>query len=41
MTPSLANLLGSLFAGTVIVIIPVTVALILVSRLDPLEREEA
>ena len=41
MTPSLANLLGSLFAGTVIVIIPITAALILVSRLDPLEREEA
>jgi hypothetical protein len=41
MTPSLANLLGSLFAGTVIVIIPITVALILVSRLDPLERGEA
>jgi hypothetical protein len=41
MTPSLANLLGSLFAGTVLVIIPVTAALILVSRLDPLEREEA
>lgn len=41
MTPSLANLLGSLFAGAVVVIIPITAALILVSRLDPLEREEA
>jgi hypothetical protein len=41
MTASLANFLGSLFAGTVIVIIPITAALILVSRLDPLGREEA
>ena len=40
MTPSLANFLGSLFAATVLVIIPITIALILVSRLDPLKREE-
>jgi hypothetical protein len=40
MTASLANFLGSLFAGTVLVIIPITVALIVVSRLDPLAREE-
>jgi len=40
MTPSLANFLGSLFAATVLVIIPITVALIIVSRLDPLYREE-
>lgn len=40
MTASLANFLGSLFAGTVIVIIPITVALIIVSRLDPVAREE-
>jgi hypothetical protein len=40
MTASLANFLGSLFAGSVIVIIPITAALILVSRLDPLGREE-
>jgi hypothetical protein len=41
MTASLANFLGSLFAGTVLVIIPITAALIVVSRLDPLAREEA
>jgi photosystem II PsbX protein len=41
MTPSLANFLGSLFAGTVLVIIPITAALILVSRLDPISREES
>jgi photosystem II PsbX protein len=41
MTPSLGNFLGSLFWGTAIIIIPITLALILVSRLDPLSREEA
>lgn len=40
MTASLANFLGSLFAGTVLVIIPITAALILVSRLDPINRSE-
>jgi hypothetical protein len=40
MTSSLANFLGSLFAGTVLVIIPITLALIVVSRLDPLVRDE-
>jgi len=39
MTPSLANFLGSLFWGTVIVIIPITIALIVVSKLDPLSRD--
>jgi len=41
MTASLANFLGSLFAGTIIVIIPVTIALITVSKLDPVSRAEA
>jgi len=40
MTSSLANFLGSLFAGTVLVILPITAALITVSRLDPLARED-
>jgi hypothetical protein len=40
MTASLANFLGSLFAGAVLVIIPISIALILVSRLDPLARIE-
>jgi hypothetical protein len=39
MTASLTGFLGSLFWGTLIVIIPITGALILVSRLDPLARE--
>ncbi len=40
MTTSLANFLGSLFAGTILIIIPITIALITVSRLDPLARVE-
>jgi hypothetical protein len=39
MTPSLANFLASVFAGIFIVVIPITIALILVSRLDPLDRD--
>lgn len=39
MTQSLGNFLGSLFWGTAIVIIPITIALIVVSRLDPISRE--
>jgi hypothetical protein len=39
MTPSLGNFLGSIFAGTFIVVIPITIALVLVSRLDPLSRD--
>jgi len=47
MTPSLylaydtlANFLGSVAAGLIVVIIPITAALIFVSRLDPLSRQE-
>jgi len=40
MTASLGSFLGSLVLGSLIVIIPVTAALIIVSRLDPLTREE-
>ena len=40
MTPTLANFLGSLFWGTIIVIVPITIALITVSRIDPVTREE-
>lgn len=39
MTASLANFLGSLFWGSAIVIIPITIALITVSKLDPLSRD--
>ena len=41
MTASLSNFLASIFAGTVLIIIPITAALIIVSRLDPLGREAA
>jgi len=40
MTPSLANFLGSLFAGVALVILPITAALVTVSRLDPVSRED-
>lgn len=40
MTASLSSFLGSLVWATLIVIIPITAALITVSRLDPLSREE-
>jgi len=40
MTSSLANFLASLFAGAFLVILPITAALVTVSRLDPLAREE-
>jgi photosystem II PsbX protein len=39
MTASLSNFLGSLFWGSSIVIIPITIALIIVSRLDPINRD--
>ncbi len=38
MTPSLANFLASLFWGTSIIIIPITIALIVVSKIDPINR---
>ncbi|MEL7034019.1 MAG: photosystem II reaction center X protein [Cyanobacteria bacterium J06592_8] len=38
MTPSLANFFYSLLAGTLIVVIPATVALIVFSQTDKISR---
>ena len=38
MTPSLANFFWSLLAGGLIVVIPATVALIIFSQFDKIER---
>jgi hypothetical protein len=41
MTPSLSNFITSLFAGALLVIVPISAALVTVSKIDPLAREEA
>ncbi len=38
MTPTLSAFLGSLVAGFVIVVIPATVGLILISQIDKIQR---
>ena len=40
MTPSLSALLSSLVFGTAVVIIPITIALVIVSRIDPIARDD-
>ncbi|MBW4658980.1 MAG: photosystem II reaction center X protein [Drouetiella hepatica Uher 2000/2452] len=38
MTPSLANFLYSILAGVVVIVIPITVALVFISQKDKIQR---